>query len=58
MIRAWTDDTPAGLLDRYGPRGSTFAYQPEADQSRAVSVTMPVRLASWDTSYGIPPSLK
>lgn len=55
MIRAWTDDISAGLLDRNGPRGSTFAYQPEADPSRAVSVTMPVRLASWDTPYGIAP---
>lgn len=55
MIRAWTDNATAGLLERHGPRGSTFAYQPGADLSRAVSVTMPVRLASWDTPFGVAP---
>jgi serine/threonine-protein kinase HipA len=43
------------MLERHGPRGSTFVYQPEAEPRRAVSVTMPVRLASWDTPFGIAP---
>ncbi|HEX3661839.1 MAG TPA: type II toxin-antitoxin system HipA family toxin [Acidobacteriaceae bacterium] len=55
MIRIWTDAAEAGLLDRLGPRGSTFLYQPGAPPARAVSVTMPVRLPSWDQPYGLPP---
>jgi serine/threonine-protein kinase HipA len=55
MIRVWTDAAEAGLLDRLGPRGSTFLYQPGAPPARAVSVTMPVRLPSWDLTYGLPP---
>ena len=55
MIRVWTDETTAGMLDRYGSRGSTFVYLPQADPCRAVSVTMPTRLASWDTSFGVAP---
>ena len=26
MIKVWTDAAEAGLLDRHGERGSTFAY--------------------------------
>ena len=65
MIRIWTDNQTAGVLDRNrlpggaveaGRRlGSTFAYTPGAGPERAVSVTMPVRLASWDTAYGVAP---
>lgn len=55
MIRIWTDAAEAGLLDRLGARGSTFLYQPGAPRARAVSVTMPVRLSSWDLPYGLPP---
>ena len=55
MIKAWTDNAEAGLLDRSGQRGSTFLYLPETNAARAVSVTMPMRLASWDTSFGIAP---
>lgn len=55
MIKVWTDDTPAGMLDRSGQRGSTFVYRSEVDPKRAVSLTMPVRLASWDTTFGIAP---
>ncbi len=43
MIKVWTDAAEAGLLDRYGERGSTFAYLPGAPDARAVSVTIPVR---------------
>jgi serine/threonine-protein kinase HipA len=55
MIKIWTDGSAAGMLDRHAPRGSTFVYQPEADPHRAVSVTMPLRLASWDTPFGVAP---
>jgi serine/threonine-protein kinase HipA len=55
MIKVWTDAAEAGMLDRLGARGSTFVYQPGALPTRAVSVTMPVRLPSWDVQYGLVP---
>ena len=55
MIRVWTDSSSAGVLDRSGLCGSTFVYGPDAPLSRAVSVTMPVRLASWGTPLGVAP---
>lgn len=55
MIKVWTDGTEAGLLDRSGDRGSTFLYLPGAAGERAVSVTMPVRLPSWDLPFGVAP---
>jgi serine/threonine-protein kinase HipA len=55
MFKIWTDGLAAGHLDRRGERGSTFVYTPGADPERAVSVTMPVQLASWDTVFGIAP---
>jgi len=57
MIKVWTDGTEAGLLDRSG-RGSTFLYLPDAPLARAVSVTMPVRLASWDVPFGLAPIIE
>src|SRR5580658_2157596 len=55
MIRVWTDDAEAGLLDRFGERGSTFAYQSGVAPSRAVSVTMPVRLPSYQVQFDLLP---
>ena len=55
MIEVWTDGVETGLLDRYRDRGSTFVYLPDATPQRAVSVTMPVRLPSWDITFGLPP---
>ena len=55
MIRVWSDALSAGLLDRHGPRGSAFAYDAGAAAQRAVSITMPVRLASWNWRWGIHP---
>jgi serine/threonine-protein kinase HipA len=55
MIKVWTDAAEAGLLDRHGTRGSSFVYLPEIAHARAVSVTMPVRLPSWDLQFGLPP---
>jgi serine/threonine-protein kinase HipA len=55
MLRVWSDSRHAGFLDRHGARGATFVYEPQVNAARAVSVTMPVRLASWNTSYGLLP---
>src|SRR6202051_4421109 len=55
MIKVWTDAAEAGLLDRQRDRGSAFAYLPETVPQRAVSVTIPVRLPSWDVPFGLPP---
>src|SRR5882724_11700878 len=55
MIKVWTDAAEAGLLDRHGERGSTFAYLPGAPPMRAVSVTMPLRLESWSVPLGLLP---
>jgi len=55
MIKVWTDAAEAGLLDRQGERGSTFAYMPGAAPARVVSVTMPVRLESWTVPFGLLP---
>ena len=55
MIKVWTDGAEAGLLDRFGERGSAFVYLPVAIPQRAVSVTMPVRLPSWNATFGLPP---
>src|ERR1700689_1276506 len=55
MIKVWTDAAEAGLLDRHGERGSTFAYLPDTPAARAVSITMPVRLPSWGVPFGLPP---
>jgi len=54
-IRVWSDLQPAGLLDRHAPSGTTFSYDHGADLARAVSMTMPVRLASWDRPRGLLP---
>jgi serine/threonine-protein kinase HipA len=55
MIKVWTDGAESGLLDRRGDRGSTFVYLPQAAAERAVSVSMPIRLSSWDIPFGLPP---
>src|ERR1700721_2295040 len=55
MIKIWTDAAEAGLLDRHGERGSTFVYLPGATPTRAVSVTMPLRLESWSVPFGLLP---
>src|SRR5271167_3254184 len=55
MIKIWTDAADAGLLDRHGERGSTFAYSHDAPPTREVSVTMPLRLESWSVPFGLLP---
>jgi serine/threonine-protein kinase HipA len=55
MIKVWSDGAQAGLLDRTAERGSAFVYLPETARERAVSLTMPVRLPSYDTPVGLAP---
>src|SRR5580658_7322780 len=55
MIKIWTDGAEAGLLDRWRDRGSAFLYLPGISPERAVSVTMPLRLPSWETPFGLAP---
>ena len=55
MIRVYSDGESAGLLGRYGLRGSTFAGDPTAPPERAVSMTMPTRLASWNQPFDLHP---
>lgn len=54
-IKVWTGGAEAGRLGRLPPRGSAFAYAPDAPPERAVSLTMPVRLSSWDVPYALAP---
>jgi serine/threonine-protein kinase HipA len=55
MLKVWTDGAEAGLLDRFRGRGSSFAYLPNTVAAQAVSVSMPVRLPSWDVPFGLTP---
>jgi serine/threonine-protein kinase HipA len=55
MLKVWVESAESGLLDRYRERGSTFVYLPITRPPQAVSVTMPVRLSSWDIPFGLPP---
>src|SRR5215475_12628908 len=55
MIKVWTDAAEAGLLDRHGERGCTFAYLAGAPPEREVSVTTPLRLESWSVAFGLQP---
>jgi serine/threonine-protein kinase HipA len=54
-VKVWTDNADAGLLERFENRGSTFLYLPGSFPGRAVSVTMPMRLPSWDVRFGLLP---
>jgi serine/threonine-protein kinase HipA len=54
MLKVWTDGAEAGLLDRRD-LGSTFVYLPGVVPERAISVTMPVRLDSWNSAFGLSP---
>jgi len=55
MLRVWADQQSAGHMDRHGPRGTAFVYEPKVAAERAVSITMPVRTASWNTQHGLAP---
>jgi len=53
-LRVWVDDRPVGRLDKF-ERGSTFVYDPDVDPAYAVSLTMPVRTASYDSDADLLP---
>ncbi len=55
MIKVWTDRLPTGVLERFSTRGSVFSYDRAIDPQSAVSLTMPARLASWNTPIGLAP---
>src|SRR5258708_2800141 len=55
MIKVWTDGAEPGLLGRHRQRGNAFVYLPDSTAQHAVSLTMPVRLPSWDVAYGLAP---
>src|SRR3954469_7036234 len=55
MIKVWADGAETGFLDRDKDRGSSFVYSPQVDEERAVSMTMPVRLTSYETRFGLAP---
>lgn len=55
MLRVWVGNEKAGVLDRLPYGGSTFAYDPEAPAAAAVSLTLPVRVQSYDRQRGLTP---
>ncbi|WP_340152074.1 type II toxin-antitoxin system HipA family toxin [uncultured Sneathiella sp.] len=55
MIKIWSDNRLAGLLERRNQRGSTFSYDHGAEPERAVSLTMPVRLDAWRDDHHLLP---
>lgn len=55
MIAVWADGMRAGLLGRHGTNGTSFAPDPMAAPTAAVSLTMPIQLASYDIGYGLAP---
>ena len=55
MIKVWTDAAEAGLLDRHGERGSTFAYLPGRPAARRYPLRCRCALPSWSVPFGLPP---
>jgi len=53
-LRVQVNGRPVGRLGRHG-RGSSFVYASDARPEDAVSLTMPVRTASYDTPTGMLP---
>ena len=54
MLRVWADSEQAGLLDRH-KRGSAFTYGEGVPETRAISLILPVRTASWNSEFGLNP---
>lgn len=54
-IKVWTSGSEAGLLDKARAKGSTFSYERDVAPENAISLTMPVRLESWNMGYGLAP---
>lgn len=55
MIRVWSDGAVAGALDRLEGAGTTFAYGPQSEVERGVSLTMPTRVQSYNWKNGLLP---
>jgi serine/threonine-protein kinase HipA len=60
MIQVWTSEQgnniqPSGVLDRLSQAQTTFAYTPNLQINSAVSLTMPVRVKSWEWTGGVAP---
>ena len=55
MIKVWTDAAEAGLLDRHGERGSTFAYLPGSPPRARYPSPCRCALPSWSVPFGLPP---
>ena len=53
-FRVWVEDRPVGRLDKF-ERGSTFVYDADVNPADAISLTMPVRTASYDSIRGLLP---
>lgn len=51
----WLDDKLVGSLGPHGARGSSFVYEADATPADAISLTLPVRQASYDVSSGLLP---
>jgi len=54
-MRVWVNDKPVGWIAPHNGTGCTFVYDRDVDPSDAVSLTMPVRVASYDQSSGLLP---
>jgi serine/threonine-protein kinase HipA len=48
-LRVWGGEQRAGLLERELTRDYVFAYEPDAPGEAQVSLTMPIRLKSWQS---------
>lgn len=55
MLRVWVDGTPVGRIERLDESGTTFAYDANVPADKAVSISMPVRTASYNQDYGMLP---
>ncbi len=64
MLRVWADRRPVGVIERsrgrptasaFGDFGTLFSYDRGLSEECAVSLTMPVRSASWGVPRGLLP---
>ncbi len=53
-LRVWVNDRPVGRIERMG-KGMSFAYDAGVEPSLALSLSMPVRVASYDQKFGLLP---
>ena len=53
-LQVWIEDRPVGRLEKFG-RGTSFTYNAGVKPTDAISLTMPVRITSYNCSYGLLP---